>query len=298
MNTTALIVTFNRLDKLKKCWLSTSILPFDNIVIVNNCSTDGTASWLASIEEEPRLTILSLTENTGGAGGFKRGAEYIAAHINTEWVFMYDDDAYPASDLHQNFGKIILDGASALSCRVIDTHGIDCKMNMPFLKLPKTLFENIKYFLNTKGYIPDNESVESCVTLSFVGTIIRADVLSSTSRYIHDDLFLYYDDVYFSHHLVLNGHKLLYIPKLIFIHDISITGSSITPVWKIYYLIRNLVLSKKYFKSNGPYSSVGIVLRIIKAFLNVSKQDNKNCYLKYIIRGIIDGVFSRSGKRH
>lgn len=297
MNTTALIVTFNRLDKLKKCWLSTSMLPFDNIVIVNNCSTDDTASWLASIEE-PRLTVLSLTKNTGGAGGFRAGAEYIGAHINTEWVFMYDDDAYPAPDLLHNFGEIMLDGTSALSCRVIDTHGINCKMNMPFVKLPKTLLDNIKYFLNAKDYIPDNERVEPCVTLSFVGTAIRADVLSSASQYIHDDLFLYYDDVYFSHHLVLNGHKFLYVPKLIFTHDISITGDSITPVWKVYYLIRNLILAKKFFKSNGPYSVVGIVLRIIKAFLNVSKQDNKYLYLKYIIRGVIDGVFFRSGKRH
>ncbi|MCR9001993.1 glycosyltransferase [Rahnella perminowiae] len=297
MNTTALIVTFNRLDKLKKCWLSTSMLPFDNIVIVNNCSTDDTASWLASIEE-PRLTVLSLTKNTGGAGGFRAGAEYIGAHINTEWVFMYDDDAYPAPDLLHNFGEIMLDGTSALSCRVIDTHGINCKMNMPFVKLPKTLLDNIKYFLNAKDYIPDNERVEPCVTLSFVGTVIRADVLSSASPYIHDDLFLYYDDVYFSHHLVLNGHKFLYVPKLIFTHDISITGDSITPVWKVYYLIRNLILAKKFFKSNGPYSVVGIVLRIIKAFLNVSKQDNKYLYLKYIIRGVIDGVFFRSGKRH
>ncbi|WP_336369337.1 glycosyltransferase [Rahnella perminowiae] len=297
MNTTALIVTFNRLDKLKKCWLSTSMLPFDNIVIVNNCSTDDTVSWLASIEE-PRLTVLSLTKNTGGAGGFRAGAEYIGAHINTEWVFMYDDDAYPAPDLLHNFGEIMLDGTSALSCRVIDTHGINCKMNMPFVKLPKTLLDNIKYFLNAKDYIPDNERVEPCVTLSFVGTVIRADVLSSASQYIHDDLFLYYDDVYFSHHLVLNGHKFLYVPKLIFTHDISITGDSITPVWKVYYLIRNLILAKKFFKSNGPYSVVGIVLRIIKAFLNVSKQDNKYLYLKYIIRGVIDGVFFRSGKRH
>jgi len=297
MNTTALIVTFNRLDKLKKCWLSTSMLPFDNIVIVNNCSTDDTASWLASIEE-PRLTVLSLTKNTGGAGGFRAGGEYIGAHINTEWVFMYDDDAYPAPDLLHNFGEIMLDGTSALSCRVIDTHGINCKMNMPFVKLPKTLLDNIKYFLNAKDYIPDNERVEPCVTLSFVGTVIRADVLSSASQYIHDDLFLYYDDVYFSHHLVLNGHKFLYVPKLIFTHDISITGDSITPVWKVYYLIRNLILAKKFFKSNGPYSVVGIVLRIIKAFLNVSKQDNKYLYLKYIIRGVIDGVFFRSGKRH
>lgn len=297
MNTTALIVTFNRLDKLKKCWQSTSMLPFDNIVIVNNCSTDDTAFWLAGIQD-PRLAVLSLTENTGGAGGFRKGAEYIASHISTEWIFMYDDDAYPNPDLYHNFTELCLDRISALSCRVIDIQGIDCKMNKPFIKLPKSLKDNVKYFLNPQKYIPDNERAESCVTLSFVGAIIRADVMHSASKYIHDDLFLYYDDVYFSHHLSLDGHKFLYVPQLIFTHDISIAGNSITPAWKVYYLIRNLILSKKYFKSNGPYSSVGVMLRIIKAFLNLSKQDNKRCYLRYIIRGVIDGILSKSGMRH
>ncbi|RYJ17816.1 glycosyl transferase family 2 [Rahnella variigena] len=297
MNTTALIVTFNRLDKLKNCWLSTSMLPFDNIVVVNNCSTDDTATWLESIEDS-RLSVLSLTENTGGAGGFRKGVEYITSQIKTEWIFMYDDDAYPTPDLLKNFQDFTLDGISALSCRVIDANGIDCKMNKPFVKLPKTLWENVKYFLNPQGFIPDNKKVESCVTLSFVGTIVRQDVMRTASHYIHDDLFLYYDDVYFSHHLILNGHKFLYAPQLKFIHDISITGNSITPVWKVYYLVRNLLLAKTYFKCNGPYSAIGVTLRIVKVFSIVSKQDNKFSYLKYIIRGVVDGVFSKSGKRH
>ncbi|MBU9855893.1 glycosyltransferase [Rahnella bonaserana] len=297
MNTTALIVTFNRLDKLKKCWLSTSMLPFDNIVVVNNCSTDDTATWLESIEDS-RLTVLSLTENTGGAGGFRKGAEYITSQINTDWIFIYDDDAYPAPDLLKSFREITLDGISALSCRVIDTHGIDCKMNKPFLKLPQTLRDNVKYFTDSQEFIPGNEKIESCVTLSFVGTIIRQDVMRTSAHYIHDDLFLYYDDVYFSHHLILNGHKFIYVPQLQFIHDISITGNSITPVWKVYYLVRNLILAKKYFQSNCPYSCIGTILRIVKAFSNVLNQDNKFSYIKYIIRGVIDGVFSKSGKRH
>ncbi|MBN3339109.1 hypothetical protein H4W20_03762 [Klebsiella pneumoniae] len=42
MKYTALIVTFNRLGKLKKTVEETLKLEFTNIVIVNNGSTDGT----------------------------------------------------------------------------------------------------------------------------------------------------------------------------------------------------------------------------------------------------------------
>ena len=48
MKYTALIVTFNRLGKLKKTVEETLKLEFTNIVIVNNGSTDGTQAWLSS----------------------------------------------------------------------------------------------------------------------------------------------------------------------------------------------------------------------------------------------------------
>lgn len=44
MKYTALIVTFNRLGKLKKTVEETLKLEFTNIVIVNNGSTDGAPS--------------------------------------------------------------------------------------------------------------------------------------------------------------------------------------------------------------------------------------------------------------
>lgn len=69
MKYTALIVTFNRLGKLKKTVEETLKLEFTNIVIVNNGSTDGTQAWLSSIVDT-RVIVLTLTENTGGAGGF------------------------------------------------------------------------------------------------------------------------------------------------------------------------------------------------------------------------------------
>lgn len=68
MKYTALIVTFNRLGKLKKTVEETLKLEFTNIVIVNNGSTDGTQAWLSSIVDT-RVIVLTLTENTGGAGG-------------------------------------------------------------------------------------------------------------------------------------------------------------------------------------------------------------------------------------
>lgn len=80
MKCTALIVTFNRLEKLKKSMRETVEAGFSSIVIVNNGSSDGTREWLSSLSE-PGITILNLNNNLGGAGGFKIGSQYICSHI-------------------------------------------------------------------------------------------------------------------------------------------------------------------------------------------------------------------------
>ncbi len=69
MKIAALIVTYNRIEKLKKCWAAVESLPFHEIVIVDNASTDGTFDWLMNLSD-PRIKVISSEVNDGGAGGF------------------------------------------------------------------------------------------------------------------------------------------------------------------------------------------------------------------------------------
>ncbi|HFL6009367.1 TPA: glycosyltransferase, partial [Klebsiella pneumoniae] len=119
MKYTALIVTFNRLGKLKKTVEETLKLEFTNIVIVNNGSTDGTQAWLSSIVDT-RVIVLTLTENTGGAGGFKTGSQYICEQLASDWVFFYDDDAYPYPDTLKSFSQLDKRGCRVFSGLVKD----------------------------------------------------------------------------------------------------------------------------------------------------------------------------------
>ncbi|WP_410968257.1 glycosyltransferase, partial [Salmonella sp. SAL04281] len=75
------------------------------IVIVNNGSSDGTREWLSSLSE-PGITILNLKDNLGGAGGFKVGSQYICSYSNADWVFFYDDDAYPEINILKHFSLL------------------------------------------------------------------------------------------------------------------------------------------------------------------------------------------------
>lgn len=219
MNITSLIVTCNRLEKLKKCLEVTLSLPFQSVVVVNNQSTDGTREWLDQLNA-PGLHICHSEVNDGGAGGFARGAAYIAQHLSTDWVVFYDDDACPDPSFIQQFSAIA-DPACQLYCsRVVDLHGVPCRMNIPWAENQATLRAGLKYLYHPQSLLPDPDYPSEVMTFSFVGCIISFPLLKKTHGLIDRDLFIYFDDVYYSYKLYSSGNTIRYHPDLLFLHDV------------------------------------------------------------------------------
>ncbi|WP_293771746.1 glycosyltransferase [uncultured Pantoea sp.] len=300
MKIAALIVTYNRLEKLKKCWTAVALLPFYEIVIVDNASTDATSDWLKNLND-PRLKIISSEVNDGGAGGFYRGSEWIAANSTPDWVLFFDDDAYPDSTLLENFIASDKQDAQAIATRVLDTRGSRCKMNIPWKKIPNTVGELLQY----SGESSEFEAVELSTTeiqaFSFVGVFIAFNTLKETYQFIDKSLFIYFDDVFYSWKLHIEGCKLVYNPDLVFHHDVVESSSAMMP-WKIYYLARNLISSRYIFSDRKPFSIISIFLRVAKYYLLAGKSKSKFSYLTSLSRGVIDGLFfaakgSKNGRR-
>ena len=104
-NVAAVVVTFNRLAKLKKVLASLeaqTLLP-KALIIVDNASTDGTADYLDEyknsfpLEGRTELRIVTLAENVGGAGGFSAGMRE-GYRMGADYICIFDDDGYPAPD--------------------------------------------------------------------------------------------------------------------------------------------------------------------------------------------------------
>ncbi|GAA4348547.1 glycosyltransferase [Microbacterium rhizosphaerae] len=94
----AVVVTYNRLDKLKTVLekLRAQTMAPEWIVLVDNASTDGTAEFLAE-QTDSVLDITTLTANTGGAGGFATGMKR-AYDLGADLFWLMDDDCYPELD--------------------------------------------------------------------------------------------------------------------------------------------------------------------------------------------------------
>ena len=93
----AVVVTYNRLEKLKVCLecLMNQSMEIDEIIIVNNSSSDGTTEYLMNLNNDRKLVHLKLDTNTGGSGGFFRGILEALEH-GADWIWGMDDDAFPA----------------------------------------------------------------------------------------------------------------------------------------------------------------------------------------------------------
>lgn len=93
----AVVVTFNRKALLRECLrsLEAQTRRPDAVLVVDNCSTDGTDKMLA--EEFGHLSPLRLPDNTGGAGGFHEGMKR-AYEQGFEWIWVMDDDVEAVPD--------------------------------------------------------------------------------------------------------------------------------------------------------------------------------------------------------
>lgn len=135
----AVIVTFNRLDKLKKVIAaveSQSLAP-SHLVIVDNASTDGTGEFLAQLTSTLPLEIVSLDTNTGGAGGFSTGMRR-GYELGADFVWIMDDDGYPEAAALEKLVSGLDDAVGELGPKVpfacsvvVFTDGNICEMNNP-----------------------------------------------------------------------------------------------------------------------------------------------------------------------
>jgi rhamnopyranosyl-N-acetylglucosaminyl-diphospho-decaprenol beta-1,3/1,4-galactofuranosyltransferase len=93
----AVVVTYNRLDLLQRLVKTLRDVPdLDEVLVVDNASTDSTGEWLASLDDD-RVLTRTLDHNTGGAGGFHDGLAW-AIERGADLVWLMDDDGLPEPD--------------------------------------------------------------------------------------------------------------------------------------------------------------------------------------------------------
>ncbi|WP_166997861.1 glycosyltransferase [Paramicrobacterium fandaimingii] len=216
---TAVIVAYNRRDLLTEVLdaLAHQTRAVDAIVVVNNASTDDTSQVVR--ESGLDITLIELTSNTGGAGGFAVGMAAAMVRDNPDWIWVMDDDTVP--DKHALLGLMntvtAYPGSSlaAVGSRVVWTDGDEHPMNTPRENPFASSHE--KSDADAVGAMPVR-------SLSFVSSMYRAERVRAVG-YPLVDYFLWNDDFEFSTR-VLRGHRGLSTPASIVVHKTVRRGST------------------------------------------------------------------------
>lgn len=238
----AVIVTYNRLSKLKRVLADVRAQVASNlsmIVVVNNASTDGTAEWLeAQATVEPRLRVLQLNTNSGGAGGFHRGL-LEAYRLGAHYAWLMDDDCYPYPQAlqrlelayegyEQRFGE-----SPGFACsRVLgdDAENI-CAMNIPGAAW------------NWCFPYSDQLPIIAAHWCSFVSCLIKLDDLDRHGLPLKD-YFIWYDDLEYTRRLSQSKCGVVAMNSVV-VHDLPcgnpVDWARVEPstLWKYRFGLRN-----------------------------------------------------------
>ena len=297
----AVIVTFNRLEKLRETLHNTFAEPFSAVVVVNNCSTDGTREWLDTLAE-PRLKIIHSPSNQGGAGGFHQGFDYAANHLpHCDWLVAFDDDAFPEPGTLASFDALDLpDDVGSVAAAVYLPDGRISEMNRPSVNP----FWHLRKFFSTalKGrsgfHVSDDDYTskehKEIDASSFVGFFLRLSLIREGRIGLpRTELFIYADDIIYVLEMRKAGVKHWFAPWLVFEHDCQTLVNQkdvYRPLWKVYYTFRNRL--EMYRLASGIFYPIVVMLKMPKFFLayRFYEKSERKAFIKITRKAVADGL--------
>lgn len=277
MNIGVIVVTYNRAAMLAECLtrITAQTRPPAFVLVVDNASTDDTRAVLARF---PGVETLHLPTNTGGAGGFSAGMR-AALERDFDRLCILDDDAFMVPDS--------LEALERLSAGVRDD-AVICARLVP----------NAEEGAGGHG-------LRRLEYGMFVGFCLSRALLERVGL-PHGDYFIYWDDVEYSHRIRRAGGQLLEFGDFRLVHQdysqrgeqkVRLLGREVSytrmPGWRTYYYVRNRIA---FVRSAGePGLGLRAALGLSKLALLSLLLQREN--LAPVLRGVVDGLAGRMGKR-
>ena len=288
------IVTWNRLEMLKACIAAAKRNAAEaDILVVDNASTDGTGEWLKS---QDGISVLSLPENTGGAGGFAAGIKW-AFDCGYEWMWIMDDDVVPLE------GALDVLAANRSRADVIqgakyEADGAECVFEG--LLNPRTMRRRKIRVADVPscGYMP-------CNVATFEGLFVSRSAVETIG--LPDASFFYGLDDLFYGYRASERLRFIFVPRFVLRKQIDKSRANIagrrfyasTPMSR-YYHVRNYWKVMRYLRETGVGSwcmYLTYFYEATKAFTItlILERNIKGSFL--VLSGVVDGIKNRGGRK-
>jgi GT2 family glycosyltransferase len=273
--------------------------PLQEIIVVDNASTDTTAKMLA--QRFPQVTVLRMPRNLGAGGALEAGIGYAALTKRHDWVWTFDDDSVPEDD--------------ALWTLLNGTVGVQldpCKVGM-MAPLPIHADTGICYppLLWHDGFVkPSANLLKQSVWLAdlvFVsGCLVRREVVEEVGL-PRADFFMDFIDFEYCLRVRSRGYHIAVVNKCKLAHEVGnarwvrLPGfSALWPdhaPWREYYMSRNIT-----YAAWSLYPSFKTKQFVVKHLARHAGGvllfgSNKMACLNKMMQGFSDGLRARLGTR-
>lgn len=280
MTFAAVVVSYNRIELLKRCLqaLENQERPLDEIIVVDNGSTDGSADYVA--EAHPEIVLFRTGGNLGGAGGFAWGVE-IAIARGHQAAWLMDDDAEPepgaAGPLMDQFTEYA-DKPAFVASLVVSHTGEPTRVNVPAVDPDP----HRQLAASRRGGF----AIE---TSTFVGTMVNLDAARRTYLPIAD-YFIWMDDAEYTHRLTEAGLGIA-IPRSRIAHPEK-DGGRVDMGSRLFYFVRNNIWRIRARRTDSfvrkAFEIVGVAVVGVR---QLPVAADRSVWLRSMARGFREGLF-------
>ena len=216
--------------------------PIDEIIVVDNASSDGTGALIA--KQYPQVTLLQLSENFGVGAGLAAGLTYAASERRHGWVWTFDQDSVP----NDNALEALLRGIDFLG----DTEGkIGMAAALPVHQKTGGCYPPLIW---RDGFVkPSKELLQQPIWFADLvitsGCMVRREVVEEVGL-PRSDFFIDFVDFEYCLRARTAGYKVAVITRAQFTHEIGKAQVVRLPgyyqlwpnyaPWREYYMSRNM----------------------------------------------------------
>lgn len=288
MKIIAVVVTYNRLPLLQQCIRSIqgqTRLP-DDMVVINNSSTDGTLEWLCT---QPVKCITQ--ENKGGAAGFSTGIKE-AYKQGADWIWLMDDDTIPRPEALQKLAEAVAfyensqPAPGFFASLVLWTDGTPHLMN----KTP--LFRKRENTLS----LPHQPSYYPVESGTFVSLLISKKAVKAVGLPIKE-FFIWNDDIEYTTRITRAGFSGIFVQDSICIHhtpanlNSDIYSDAVSNLWKYKYGLRNELYTRKKNKGEGSFwRNIGKRLVVWPFYILARRKGSKWPFIKTVWQSTLEAI--------
>jgi GT2 family glycosyltransferase len=271
----------------------------DEIIVINNASTDDTTNLL--VNEYPEATLLNLPQNGGVGGGYAAGLNYAALTKKYDWVWLFDQDSVPALDsLELLLAALQQPDSPAADAAILAPVVVNKERGLVY---PLVVWRNGLRMLSAD---PGKDEISFVDSVISSGTLIRREAVEKAGL-PRADFFMDFVDHEYCLRLRRLDFKIAVVASSRLDHtlgdprEVSLLGLAKVwtghAPWREYYMTRNEIFTVWNYYPDWR-TKCYTVRRLLHGALHVLLFGERKLYsLMLMYRGFLDGRAGRLGVR-